>query len=339
MTRNKPTIKDIAEYAGVSISTVSRVINNLDRVSPQTRAKINRAIHELGFIPNSLAASMVTGQTKVILLVVPDFVNSFYGSVIQGAESYLRAHNYLTMVVSTEDKKNTALGEILQSISYAVDGAIIVPSEASNQELASFHKPLVLVDRIVPECNYATVTIDNFGGSYQLTKELLDAGHQNIAIVSGNTALNIGRERLNGYLQALNDYHIPIKEEYIMRGNFYEQDGYLLTQKLLLLKSPPSAIVARNNLICIGCINAIRHNGLVIGRDISLVGFDDNILASILEPGITVIDRPTVEMGERAAALLLAQFLDRESTQHIVMDVNMIRRNSIHDYTDRFLTE
>lgn len=323
------TIKDIAQHANVAISTVSRVLNNLDRVSPETREKVNRAIQELGYTPNNLAASMITGQTKVILLVVPDFVNSFYGAVIQGAERFLRSYNYLTMVASTEDKKNSELSKILQTISYAVDGAIIIPSEATAQDLEFFDKPIVLVDRSIPNSNYSTVTVDNFGGTYQLTRELLDAGHRDIGVIAGSSRLNIGRERLNGYLQALQDYHVPVKQEYIMQGGLYEDDGYQLMQALLELDSPPSAVVACNNLTCIGCINAIQHKGLVIGQDISLVGFDDHNLASILNPGITVIDRPTIEMGEKAAALLLERFSDLTTTKNIVMDVNLIRRNSI----------
>ena len=334
MTEKKNmTIKDIAQRANVAISTVSRVLNNLDRVSDETRAKVNRAIQELGYVPNSLAASMVTGHTKVILLIVPDFVNSFYGAVIQGAEKYLRSYNYLTMVASTEDKKSTELSRILQTISYAVDGAIIVPPEGSAQDLTAFHKPIVLVDRSIPDSHCSTVTVDNFGGIYQLTKELLEAGHRNIGIIAGSTQLNIGRDRLDGYLQALQDYQAPVQKEYIMQGELYEEDGYRLMHALLQLDRPPSAVVACNNLTCIGCVHAIQNAGLMIGQDISLVGFDDHQLASVLNPGITVIDRPTIEMGEKAATLLLEQFSDPTARKDIVMDVNLIRRGSIIPYS------
>lgn len=332
MTNKRPvTIKDIAQHAHVAVSTVSRVLNNLDRVSPETREKVLLAVNELGYVQNNLAASIVTGRTKVILIVVPDFINSFYGAVVQGAEQYLRSHNYLTMVTSTGDRENTNIAAVTQKMSYAVDGAIIIPSVTAAKDLETFNKPIILVDRSIPGSHCSTVTVDNFGGAYQITRELLDAGHRKIGIIIGNTRLNIGRDRLNGYLQALSDCGVSLEERYIQKGNFYEEDGYRFMHALLELEDAPTAVVAGNNLICIGCINAIQNAGLAIGRDISLVGFDDHNLAAAVKPGITVADRPTVAMGEKAAELLLEHLQSAEAPQKkdIVMEVRLIRRGSV----------
>lgn len=332
MSDKRPvTIKDIAQHAHVAVSTVSRVLNNLDRVSPQTRQAVLKAVEDLGYVPNNLAASIVTGRTKLILIVVPDFINSFYGAVIQGAEQYLRRHDYLTMVTATEDTENANIATIIQKMSYAVDGAIIIPSLATPEELNLFDKPIILVDRSIPGSKYTTVTVDNEGGTYQITKELLDAGHTKIGIIVGSTKLNIGRDRLNGYLKALSDHNIPLNPDYIQIGSFYEEDGYHLMHKLLDLPSSPTAVVAGNNLICIGCIRAIQDAGLHLGSNISLVGFDDHNLAAAGKPGITVADRPSVTMGEKAAELLLARLSSSEAVQQddIVMDVTLIRRDSI----------
>lgn len=325
------TIKDIAQHANVAVSTVSRVLNNLDRVSPATRQKVLDTVKELGFTPNSIAVSMVTGQTKMILIVVPDFINSFFGAVIQGAEQYLRAHGYLTMVTSTEDKANTQISAILKQLDYAVDGAIIIPTGDSAEKYKSFSKDIVFVDRTIPDANYDAVQVDNFGGAYQLTENLIRAGHSKIGIITGGSRLNIGRDRLNGCIQAMKDNGLLLEERFIARGELYEEDGYRHTYALLRQPDPPTAVIACNNLICSGCLFALREMGLTIGRDISLVAFDDQLLASMSQPGITVIDRPTTEMGSMAARMLLERLQSDSPGNHrtVTMPVKLICRNSV----------
>lgn len=330
------TIKDIAKRAGVAVSTVSRVMNNLGRVSPDTREKVLKAVDELGFVQNNFAVFMVTGQTKLILVVVPDFINSFFGAVIQGAEHALRSAGYSAMVTSTGDQQHTDIASFLKQLEYAVDGAIIIPTGDDATQYEAFQKPIVFVDRSVPDCRYDAVLVDNFGGVYQLTEELLKAGHRRIAIITGDERLNIGRERLAGFRSAMLDRGVPVNEAYIKRGDLYEEDGYRLMLELFRSKERPTAVIAGNNLICSGVIVAAQELGLVAGRDFSLVSFDDQPIAALLQPGITVIDRPTTEMGECAAKLLVERLQSKIvlPRRELVMPVTLLRRDSVHTVSE-----
>ena len=332
MTENKQvTIKDIAKRAGVAVSTVSRVLNKLDRVSPETRDKVLQAVHELGYVQNNFAVFMVTGHAKLILIVVPDFINSFFGAVIQGAERRLRADGYSVMVTSTGDYEDTDIASILQKMEYAVDGAIVIPTGGCAEQYAQFQRPLVFVDRSVSNTNCDTVCVDNFRGSYELTDELISAGHRKIAYIGGGDRLNVGRDRYAGFLAAMRKYDVPVCDRYVRKGDLYVTDGYNHMLDLLRQPDPPTAVICGNNLICSGAVAAIREQNLEIGRDISLVSFDNQPLAYLTTPGITVIDRPTTEMGELAAGLLLERLQSGRSAERrdIVMPVHLIRRDSV----------
>jgi len=332
MSENKQvTIKDIAKRAGVAVSTVSRVLNKLDRVSPKTRNKVMQAVNELGYVQNKFAVFLVTGHTKLILIVVPDFINSFFGAVIQGAEHRLRVDGYSTMVTSTGDYEDTEVAEILQKMQYSIDGAIVIPTGDRAEQYAQFQKPLVFVDRTVSGTMSDVVCVDNYRGCYELTNELISAGHRKIAYIGGGDRLNIGRDRFSGFLDAMHEQDVPVRDCYVRRGDLYVTDGYCHMSELLRRPDPPTAVICGNNLICSGAVAAIRELDLELGRDISLVSFDDQPLASLARPGITVIDRPTTKMGELAAELLIRQLHSGrpDGQQKIVMPVKLIRRDSV----------
>lgn len=330
-TSKRATIKDVSQRAGVAVSTVSRVLNNHDRVSPETRKKVMDAVYELSYVQNQLAVGVVTGSTKIILIIVPDFSNSFFGSVIEGAEEYLKNNGYLSLVSSSSDDLTADIKPILAKTSAMIDGAIVIPSGYSADQFSDFSKPVVFVDRTVPDSYHDSVQVDNLGGAYMLTRELLGAGHRKIAIITGRTSLSVGADRLEGYKRALADYNVPFQEEYVRSGHLIAADGYRFFIELLGLDDPPTAILAANNLTCTGCICAAKDLGVVIGEDISLVGFDDTELATLQQPGITVVSRPTKEMGTVAAKMLLdrIQSKDKEPRREIIMPVNIVRRNSV----------
>ncbi|MEA5048029.1 MAG: LacI family DNA-binding transcriptional regulator [Eubacteriales bacterium] len=326
------TIKDVAQKAGVAISTVSRVFNGLDRVSPETRAKVELAVKELEYSPNSRAVSMITGHTKTIQMLVPDFVNDFYGSVIQGVEEVLRNNDYMLMVCSTGDSQEADLSAYIKRFFDVIDGVIAIPSNANIGNIQSLGKPVIFVDRAILGSGIAAVTADNAGGTYLLTKELIRAGHKKIAVISGDMQLNVGQQRLWGYRCALSDSGIAENADYIACGAMYEETGYRSFKRLMQLSNPPTGVVACNNLICIGCVRAAGELGLRIGKDISLVGFDDHVLASIPNPGITVVAGQTIEMGRRAANMILARIRHKDIKEaEVSMPVELIRRNSIRD--------
>lgn len=328
----KATIKDVASKAGVAVSTVSRVINGKNRVSADTEKKVNDAIKELGYIKNNLAASIKSDKSHFVAVVVPDIRNEFYTAVIRGAESILSKEGYYTLVYTTKEVIENEETVFEGPVGQMVDGIILIPAQKDCRQYKKYGKPVVFIDRDLPDGNFCSVTVDNYNGVAILTEELIKNGHTKIAILSGPQDFNIGYDRMNAYQNIMRKHNIPLREEYICTKDWFEEDGYNLTSKLLKLSDPPTAILATNNLICIGSAECLYDNGYRIGKDISLAGFDDSTMAKYMGNGITCIKRATNQMGEEGAKILLS--LIREKREEIaknklVLDVELVRRNSI----------
>lgn len=326
------TIKEVAERAGVAISTVSRVLNDLDRVSDETRDKVQKAAEELGYVKNSLAASLKTGNTRMIVVIVPDIINEFYTAVVQGVEEIAATRGYYTLIFATSDSPKKEKDMFEGNFGKIIDGAVLIPSHTDMDYYRSIKKPIVVVDRCVKENTLPAVVVDNYKGAYMATEELILAGHKDIAIIIGPEEFNIGQERLLGFTHAMEHYGVELQRRYIMHSTWYQDSGYRQTMKLMEMAEPPTAIFATNNLLCLGCIEALTDLKIKIGRDISLVGFDDTLLAKELEPGISVIRRATTEMGHLAAEKLfdiLENQASKSSHNKIVLDVDLIRRGSV----------
>ncbi|MDO4276866.1 MAG: LacI family DNA-binding transcriptional regulator [Eubacteriales bacterium] len=332
-TKRPVTIKDVASRADVAISTVSRVLNDQDRVSNETREKVQKAAAELGFVKNSLAASMKTGSTKLIVVAVPDLINEYYTNVIRGVEQVAVQYGYYTIVFTTQESPDKEKELFEGKFGRIIDGAIIVPAHPDVEFLRSINKPVVVVDRYVAGCQQDAVMIENFKGSYLLMQEFIANGHEKIAIINGPENFNVGKERADGYRTAMKQAELPIVSSYMKNTSWYIDGGYESTMELLKLPEPPTAILATNNLICIGCAEAITNQGLVIGKDISLAGFDDSAFAEFVSPGITVARRATEEMGVIGAEKLFDKLLKRNPPKYqerkIVLDISIVRRGSI----------
>ncbi len=326
------TIKDVARKAGVAVSTVSRVLNGLDKVSDKTKRKVQAAVDELGYVQNQLAVSMVTGQTKTILMIVPDFTNDFNGAVIQGAETYLKKEGYTILVSSSADFKESDYETLRLRFSRMVDGILAVPSPSDALNYNHWGKPAVLIDCWRPENDYYTVEIDNAKGAYLLTEEMIKKGHRRIAFVGGIPGVSLGGQRILGFRRAMADYGIPVDETIQKPGVHFQETGICGMEELLSLPASvrPTGVIAVNNLTCIGCMEVLLGRNLTAGRDISLAGFDDHPAARYTAPGITVISRPSIEMGREGARILL-RLLQNEKTepQRLIMDLSLVRRGSV----------
>ena len=331
-TNANVTIKDVANLAGVAVSTVSRVINNLDYVSMETRQKVLNAIDELGYVHNSIAAAMKTGKTRLIVVAVPDLINDFFHSVVQGVEEIFNQKGYYTLVFNTNElpaKEEELFSGVFGKL---VDGAILIPAVEDPHFYKQLQIPLVLVDRTLGHID--TVVINNYKGSYLATRELLENGHTRIAVLNGdrNRDFTIATNRYDGFLAAMSEYNVPVRDEYVRYCRWEQSSGYTAFGELMSMKEPPTAVFATNSQIGIGCMNYLREHGLVAGKDISLVCFDDSLMAQINQPGVTVITRPTVEMGRMAARMLL-NTLEGKPNPHnrYMLDVHLTRRNSVAD--------
>lgn len=325
----QPTIFDVAKMANVSVSTVSRVFNGKDRVSEQTREKVQRVMDKLNYVPSNIATSMITGKTKMILVMVPDFQNPYFSQVMCGIEAELRANEYYAVFLSHNNFPSGEYSQIQTKFDKMVDGIIAIPDQ-NLQFYKNWNKPCIIVDRYRRGEGMNTVLADNYQGGQMLTQELVRAGHQKIAIISAHSWATTISDRLKGYCDVLRENNIPIRKEYVILDSFCNLTGYRSILKLMQLPDPPTAVVAANNLICIGCIQACQELGLQIGEDLSLVGYDDHELAQYGYPGITVISQPAVQMGKQAAIALLARLND-ESMPVIkhTMAVELIRRGSV----------
>ena len=190
------TIRDVAERAGVAVSTVSRVLNGLDRVSEETRRRVEQAARELSYVPNNFAASMVTGQSKILGIIVPSFTHDFFGFIAQTAEHVFRKHGYLTIVSASGEDPVADPAAFLQRFYHMLDGVLLVPTAARLKDLESFDKPLLLVDRDMPGSSFSSISFDNEPACYELTRRLTEKGHRRIGLLVLNSPMNIGADRL-----------------------------------------------------------------------------------------------------------------------------------------------
>ena len=326
------TIKDVAKRAGVAISTVSRVLNGLDKVSAKTEKRVREAVAELGYVQNALAVSMVTGQTKTVLMVVPDFTNDFNGSVIQGAEEYLKARGYTMLISSTRDFEEEDFEKLYRRFSGLADGILVVQGSPDRMDHARWEKPLVLIDAYRPQEDHYTVEIDNERGTFLLTEELIKNGHRRIGLVGGIPGESAIGRRVAGYLSAMEHFGILADRRLMAFGSHFEETGSRAMAAFLSLPegARPTGVVAVNNLTCVGCMKVLAERGMRAGREISLTAFDDHLLARYSVPGITVIERPTIEMGREGAKVLLALLSgERPKEKRLLMESRLIRRGSV----------
>ena len=325
-----PTITDVAGEAGVSVSTVSRHLRG-DRVRAAER--IDRAISRLRYRPSPAAQSLKSGKTGAIALVVPDIANPFFAAVVRGAES-ITAQGGHTIFLANTDESDDRETEVIEDLLSRVDGMLLAPASENNpnpQRLTDAGVPTVLIDREVPSTGcFDAVLIDNYGGSRAAVEHLHSYGHERIATIAGSLESTPGRLRLEGYQAAMADQDIEPHADFIQPGGFMEHGGYQAMMQLLALPDPPTAVFVANNLMTIGALRAIKDIGVYIPDDMSIVGFDDHPFSEIIDPPLTVIDRPMEQQGALAMRMLLSR-MDGGTprmAKRVVLDTRLIERAS-----------
>ena len=259
------TIRDVAERAGVAVSTVSRVLNGLDRVSEETRRRVEQAARELSYVPNNFAASMVTGQSKILGIIVPSFTHDFFGFIAQTAEHVFRKHGYLTIVSASGEDPVADPAAFLQRFYHMLDGVLLVPTAARLKDLESFDKPLLLVDRDMPGSSFSSISFDNEPACYELTRRLTEKGHRRIGLLVLNSPMNIGADRLAGCLRALREAGVEQDPALVRCCAAAAVDGYTQTRLMMTMPDPPTAIVCCSEELCTGAVRACMDLSLVPG--------------------------------------------------------------------------
>ncbi len=303
------TLRDIAEKAGVSIITVSRVMNGKPDVLPETRQRILSIARDLNYTPNAHARALVGGKSKIIGLVVADNANPFYARMIRGIEEAASANGYSVILSNTNEDlaREAAAIQILRE--KRVDGLLITSVQCGKallEPLLNDHTPFVLLNRYVDGLDTDCVLNDNFLGALQATAHLCSLGHRRILHLTGPENISSVRERLRGYHQALADCGISPDPRLVLHTNLKLDDGYqkILTQ-FPLFSPAPTAIFAYSDLLAFSVLKAMRELGIAVPGQVALVGYDDIDFAQAIEPALTTVSQPAFEMGFKGAEILL----------------------------------
>ncbi len=328
------TIYDVAREAGVSDATVSRVLNNKDNVREPTRERVLRAAKKLGYVANQQARILAGGKSNIIGLLVPGLDTAYIAEILRGIDNEL-SHAGYEMILYTTRRRD---GDEANYLQYIVNGfseglLLVVPLLSSDylKTLSSLQYPYVLIDAIDETNHSFSVEATNHRGAYDAVKYLIELGHDRIAFIQGIPELHTSKARLEGYLSALRDHHVPVYQEYIVDGDFMQMTGYKQTQRLLALPTPPTAIFAANDVMALGAMDAIRMRGLEIPQDISLIGFDDIPQAFTTHPKLTTVRQPLEEMGRTGVRLLLEQLENPDRLPcRTTLDTELIIRDSCH---------
>lgn len=317
--RQEANIYEIAREAGVSIATVSRVMNHSNTVSEKSTKKVLEAVKKLNYVPNNAARSLSTSISTTVGVVIPDINNPFFSQLLQGitrAADEMGLHIFLFGTDEDAEREHRVLETMRE---HRLRGIIITPvscQDTGTQEqlhnFASMGIPVVLLDREVDSSFFDRVVSDDDKGVYDAVSELIRLGHRKIAIITGPDDSRPGYERLRGYCRALEENGIPLREEYIRKGDFKVDCAYDHTLALCALEDPPTAIFASNNMTIFGCLKAFGELKKQPGVDIALFGFDDIEELSWLNYNISAVIRDVPLMGEQAMRMLMRRFQSRD---------------------------
>jgi LacI family transcriptional regulator len=329
-----PTIRDVAQQAGVAPITVSRVINNSGYVSQEARARVESAIAELHYVPNTLARSLRFKKTRVLALIVTDITNPFWTTVARGVEDVANANGF-NLILCNTDEDETKQGDYLTVLlQKRVDGFLFVPARSTAESvklIQAQNVPVVVLDRQIPGVQVDIVRSDSEGGAYQLVKHLLTLGHRRIAALAGPQDISTSSDRVAGYRRALAEAGLSPGAEMVIYGGYSQESGYRVAQQALAVVPQPTAFFAANNFIAIGAFRAVQEAGLRVPDDVALVCFDDVPHWLLIDPFLTIASQRAYEMGQCATELLLERLSSHAPAQcrEVVLPVDIaIRRSS-----------
>lgn len=303
------TIKDIAKLSGVSTATVSKVINHKDSdIGKSTIERVKKIIEEQKYSPNIVARSMITKKTKTIGLVIPDVRNPFFTDLARGAEDVANERGYSLLFCNTDDDLKKEIKYINNLIEKQIDGIALAGAAIRDQSLEEnmdIKIPIVSLDRNVYFKGIeGKIEVDNFSGAYDAVNHLVQLGHKKIMFLSGQVNIKLSKDRLEGYKRALSDNGIDYNENLVVVGRYSSEFGYE-TMKNMVLDKEITAIFCGNDLIAIGAMNALKEKHISIPEDISIVGFDDIYISTLVSPPLTTVRQPSYEIGYLAIETLI----------------------------------
>ncbi|WP_394138367.1 LacI family DNA-binding transcriptional regulator [Cytobacillus oceanisediminis] len=328
----KITIKEVAKHAGVSIGTVSKVLNDKGYVGKETREKVLEAIKLLNYRVNANARSLKAVRTKKVGMIVSDISNPYLMSIAKTIEDTLRSIGHHMLLMSHNENENTER-ELLQLIvEQRVEALVLIPTGGNSDIVQEIKQqiPVILVDKKIEGITTDLIVDDNYYGSYESISFLSSLGHKRIGVIYGLTKNSVGKERLEGALEAIRDFKCSDDKALIKPGEFNADKAYESATELLLLPTPPTAIYACNNTMTIGLLKAINEQGLKIPEDISVIAFGDTAQWDLIQPPLTLMTQPLKRIGVEAAILLKNRLTMDEyfSPKEIIMSPELLIRSS-----------
>ncbi|MDR7434139.1 MAG: LacI family DNA-binding transcriptional regulator [Armatimonadota bacterium] len=302
------TIRDVARQAGVSVKTVSRVINGDGPVREATRQRVQAVIEALHYRPNAVARSLVTRRTMALGLLIADVINPFFPEVVRGVEDAAKVAGYTVLLGNTDEDPVQEERYLALMQERQVDGLVLSGSRAEEEVLRQAADSgfwMALINRAVHHPRILSILVDNADATAQATSYLIQKGHRRIAYLLGPSRAEAARLRFEGYRRALREHGIPFRPAYVVQEIPRIEGGRKAMRTLLALPSPPTAVVAYNDLMAIGAIEAVQEAGGRVPDDVAVIGFDDILLAAYTIPPLTTVRVPKYEMGYKAAAALI----------------------------------
>jgi DNA-binding LacI/PurR family transcriptional regulator len=318
----KPTIYDVAAKAGVSIATVSKVINNTGRIGDKTKKNVLKVMEEIKYQPSVVASALTGKHTNTIGLLIPDIANSFFAEMARSIEDRGHELGFSVVMCNTDNEPEKEAQYLKWLQRKSVDGIILgtgIQNDVTLNELIEQKIPTALIARDMPSLSVDTVLVDDFVGGYKATSHLISLGHQDIAFIVGNLNNLSEKERLRGYKQALQEAEVKVDEKNIVSGNLSIEDAKGTMKDLLKSAKRPTAVFALNDLLAIGAIQGAKECGLSIPDDLSVVGFDNTILATINDPPLTTIAQPIQDMGRQVIDLLIQEIEGKKAAKRRVV--------------------
>lgn len=323
---------EVAKEAGVSITTVSHVLNRTRPVNAQTVQRVQAAIERTGYRPHSIARALAGARTQSIGLAISGISNPYFMDVVAAIEAEAAAHGHTLLLADTHDEPHKELQMVQELVLRRVDGLLLAPSAGAEEHalryLSKQSLPVVLLDRFLPVA-VDQVGTDNEEPTAQLVEHLAGLGHRRIGLVAGLEGLSTTEERIAGYRAGLQRSGIALNGELIEYGASRHESARLATHRLLDATEPPTALIAANNAMTIGVLHALRERGMSVPDDIALVAFDDLEWSDLFQPRLTVIAQPTRDIGTLSVQLLLARLdePDREP-QSVRLPATFVHRES-----------
>lgn len=311
MPKQVPTLKDLAAECGVSVSTVSRALQGHTSISEATIHRIQTLAAQRGYVPNGVARGLRHKNTRTIGVLVPEIRHDFFSSAIDGIEEMAFGKGYTVHIAKSDEEYQREVMNTLSFSANRVAGVIASVSQNTKdgehfQRLIDAGIPVVLFDRILENLNVHKVIIDDYSAAFRAVTHLIKSGYRRIAHLAGPDHLNIARERLRGYSQALLAAHMPVESALVQTCELSEEGGMAGMQNLLSLSNPPDAVFAVNDPVAVGAHMQIRAAGLRMPDDVGLMGFSNNPITQLIDPPLTTTDQHGYELGRKAAKILLS---------------------------------